>query len=130
MSTVAEPAAAALPRSDRRERVGWYFYAFADHAFYTTVLAVFIGPFLTGVANIPLSAASVVYNSFLSQLVEPDRRDATSSLGWATGYVGGFLHLALCLVAVGVFGASSTTARGVMVFAGVWWAAFAVLPLL
>jgi UMF1 family MFS transporter len=217
MSTVVEEAAAAAPRSGRRERVGWYFYAFADHAFYTTVLAVFIGPFLTGIAkaaadghgnvhplgitvaagsyypylvslsvflsvfalpvvgavadrsahrkrllaltayvgaaicccfalvpptgyllggalfvlaNIALSAASVVYNSFLTQLVEPDRRDSTSSLGWATGYVGGFAHLALCLVAVSVFGATSATARGVMVFAGLWWAGFAVLPLL
>src|SRR2546425_2746592 len=50
MSTVAE-VAQAQPGSQRRERVGWYFYAFADHAFYTTVLAVFIGPFLTGIAK-------------------------------------------------------------------------------
>ncbi len=51
MSTVVEEAAAAVPRSDRRERIGWYFYAFADHAFYTTLLAVFLGPFLTSVAK-------------------------------------------------------------------------------
>jgi UMF1 family MFS transporter len=214
-AVVAEAAAAA--GSDRRERVGWYIYSFADHAFYTTVLAVFIGPFLTGIAkaaaddhgnvhplgitvaagsyypylvslsvflsvfvlpvvgavadrsprrkrllaatafagaaicccfavippmgyviggvlfvlaNIALSAASVVYNSFLSQLAAPDRRDATSSLGWATGYVGGFLHLALSLVVVAVLGSTATTARVVMVFAGLWWAGFALLPLL
>jgi len=51
MSTVAEEAATAQPGSTRRERIGWYFYAFADHAFYTTLLAVFIGPFLTSVAK-------------------------------------------------------------------------------
>jgi UMF1 family MFS transporter len=62
-------------------------------------------------------------------LAGADRRDGISSLGWATGYVGGFLHLALSLVLVGYLGASSSTARLVMVFAGVWWAAFVLLPL-
>ena len=38
MSTVVE-APEAQPRSTRRERVGWYFYSFADHAFFTTMLA-------------------------------------------------------------------------------------------
>ena len=37
--------------STRRERVGWYFYSFADHAFFTTMLAVFIGPYLTSLAK-------------------------------------------------------------------------------
>jgi len=216
MSTAVEEAPAA-PRSDRRERVGWYFYAFADHAFFTTILAVFIGPYLTSVAkaaadshgrvhplgisvaagsyypylvslsvflsvfalpvigaiadrsahrkrllalaaytgaaitcgfaaipakgyllggalfvlaNIALSAASVVYNSFLSQLVDADRRDATSSLGWAIGYIGGGLNLVLALAAVTVLGEGAPVIRGVMVFCGLWWAAFAVLPLL
>jgi UMF1 family MFS transporter len=217
MSAVVAETSMARPGPSRRERVGWYFYAFADHAFYTTVLAVFIGPFLTGIAktaadangdvhplgltvaagsyypylvslsvflsvfllpvvgaladrsahrkrllaaaaysgallcagfaiippagylvggllfilaNLALSAASVVYNSFLNQLAGADRRDRISSFGWAIGYVGGFLHLALSLVLVGRLGASSGTARIVMVFAGVWWAAFVVLPLL
>src|SRR5437762_12277118 len=37
--------------STRRERVGWYFYSFADHAFFTTILAVFVGPYLTSIAK-------------------------------------------------------------------------------
>jgi UMF1 family MFS transporter len=217
MSTLAEEAAIEQPRSTRRERIGWYFYAFADHAFYTTLLAVFLGPFLTSIAkaaadgngnvhplgltvaaksfypylislsvflsifalpivgaladrsahrrrllagtafvgaaitcgfavipakgyllggalyilaNITLSAASVIYNSFLTRLVGPDERDATSSRGWATGYVGGGLHLALGLAAVTFIGETSAVVRGVMVFAGLWWAGFTVIPLL
>ena len=35
----------------RQERVGWYFYDFANSAFPTTVLTVFLGPYLTSVAE-------------------------------------------------------------------------------
>jgi UMF1 family MFS transporter len=35
----------------RRERVGWYFYDWANSAFSTTVLVVFFGPYLTAVAR-------------------------------------------------------------------------------
>lgn len=38
-------------RSDRRERVGWYFYDFANSAFPTTVVTVFLGPYLGSVAR-------------------------------------------------------------------------------
>src|SRR6266540_6744771 len=37
--------------STRRERVGWYFYDWANSAFYTTVVTVFLGPYLTAVAK-------------------------------------------------------------------------------
>jgi UMF1 family MFS transporter len=37
--------------STRRERVGWYFYDWANSAFSTTVIAVFLGPYLTGIAE-------------------------------------------------------------------------------
>jgi len=37
--------------STRRERVGWYFYDWANSAFYTTVVTVFLGPYLTYIAE-------------------------------------------------------------------------------
>src|SRR5215510_3744235 len=37
--------------STRRERVGWYFYDWANSAFYTTVITVFLGPYLTNIAQ-------------------------------------------------------------------------------
>jgi UMF1 family MFS transporter len=37
--------------SDRRERVGWYMYDWANSAFYTTVVTVFLGPYLTSIAE-------------------------------------------------------------------------------
>lgn len=36
---------------NRRERFGWYFYDFANSAFSTTVVTVFMGPFLTASAR-------------------------------------------------------------------------------
>lgn len=37
--------------STRRERTGWYFYDWANSAFSTTVITVFLGPFLTSVTE-------------------------------------------------------------------------------
>jgi UMF1 family MFS transporter len=42
---------AAAPVSSRRERTGWYFYDWANSAFSTTVVTVFLGPFLTSVTE-------------------------------------------------------------------------------
>jgi UMF1 family MFS transporter len=215
--------------STRNERTGWYFYDWANSAFSTTVVTVFLGPFLTAVteqaagcplgaedcdrdvyplgitvaagsyfpylvslsvfltvfvlpvmgavadrsahkkrllagaaftgaaatvamafvtgeryllggvlfliANIAFGASIVVYNSFLPQLGGPDDRDRLSSRGWALGYLGGFLLLALNLVAVQLFGIKDDDqrtldiARWCIVSAGVWWAAFTLVPL-
>jgi UMF1 family MFS transporter len=213
--------AVARPQSStRRERVGWYFYDWANSAFATTVVTVFLGPylgsiaeaaadssgrvyplgipvaagslfaytvslsvflqvfvlptvgaiadrssrkkqllallsyvgagatvglvFLTGqryllgaalflIANIAFGASVVVYNSFLPQIAGPDERDKVSSIGWAVGYVGGGLLLALNVAAVlagdslGV--SAGEIARWSIVSAGVWWAAFTTIPL-
>src|SRR5437868_14604038 len=49
---------AADQRSDRRERVGWYFYDWANSAFYTSVITVFLGPYLTAIAKHAAGCAS------------------------------------------------------------------------
>src|SRR5918997_4146828 len=43
--------ATAEPASTRRERTGWYFYDWAMSAFSTTVITVFLGPFLTTITE-------------------------------------------------------------------------------
>lgn len=40
-----------VPRSTRQERRGWYFYDWAASAYNTTVTTVFLGPYLTAVAE-------------------------------------------------------------------------------
>ena len=37
--------------NNRREQWGWYVYDWANSAFYTTVVTVFLGPYLTGVSK-------------------------------------------------------------------------------
>ncbi|MFI6225857.1 MFS transporter [Micromonospora echinospora] len=226
--TLAAPAERTPPSSTRRERTGWYFYDWAMSAFSTTVITVFLGPFLTSVtevaagcelgadtcsgyvyplgvkvaagsyfpylvslsvfltvfvlpvtgavadrsrhkkrllagfaflgagattamlfvtgdryllggalfvvANIAFGAGVVVYNSFLPQLGGPDDRDAISSRGWALGYLGGGLLLAVNLVVVNSFGDGTAQrtldlARWSIVSAGLWWALFTLVPL-
>ncbi|MEU8183674.1 MFS transporter [Micromonospora sp. NPDC049047] len=217
------------PASTRRERRGWYLYDWANSAFQTTVITVFLGPFLTTVAelaagcelgadtcdgyvyplgikvaagsyypylislsvfltvfvlpvigaiadrsahkkrllggaaftgagatiamafvtgdryllggalflvaNISFGAAIVVYNSFLPQLGGPDERDGISSRGWALGYLGGGLLLAINLVAITLLDEGDNPqrtldlARWSIVSAGVWWALFTLVPL-
>src|SRR4029453_8141907 len=56
-----------------------------------------LGAVLFSVANISFGAATVVYYSWLPDLPGPDERDAVSSRGWAFGYVGGALLLAVHL---------------------------------
>jgi MFS transporter, UMF1 family len=50
MTAVAEQPPAS-PASRRREQRGWYFYDWANSAFPTTVLTVFLGPYLTEIAD-------------------------------------------------------------------------------
>ncbi len=57
---MSPPHTLDVAASSRRERTGWYFYDWAISAFSTTVITVFLGPFLTSVteqaAGCPLGA--------------------------------------------------------------------------
>lgn len=217
----ADNATSTREPSTRRERVGWYFYDWANSAFATTVLAVFLGPYLTTVtkaaadangfvyplgipvaagaffpytvslsallqvlllpilgaiadytrlkkrmmgafaylgafatmgfyflegstyilggalfllASVSFAAAVVMYHAFLPEISTPDNRDGVSSTGWALGYAGGGLLLALNLglyTQAASFGLSAAhAARISLASAGLWWAVFTVIPLL
>jgi UMF1 family MFS transporter len=204
----------------RGERIGWYFYDFANSAFVTSVATVFLGPYLTSVAraaadgrgfiypfgiavhagayfpylislslllqvlllpvlgaiadysarkkpmlvffaylgalataglyvvrgsnygvggllfliaSVSFGASLVLYNAFLPELAAPHERDAVSSRGWAVGYLGGGLLLALNLVLVSRAPALGLTTeeavRLSLLSAGAWWAFFTLVPL-
>src|SRR5437762_3534771 len=54
--------AVAAPRAaSRREQYGWASYDWANSVFSTTVVTVFLGPYLTGVAHAAEDAAGLVY---------------------------------------------------------------------
>ena len=210
--------------NNRREQIGWYFYDWANSAFYTTVVTVFLGPYLTEVAkaaaqslgegntfvyplgikvfygsvfpyvvslsvalqvlllpilgaladyshrkkqmlalfayigafatmglyflqgtnyllggalfvvaNLSFGASEAFYNSFLSDIAAPNDRDRVSSIGWAIGYLGGGILLALNLYLFSkadAFGLTTEHAvRISLASSGAWWAVFTLIPL-
>ena len=209
------------PVDDRKELLSWYFYDWANSAFSTTVVTVFLGPYLTSIAkaaadaeglvhplgisvfadsffpymvslsvllqvfflpilgaiadyshlkkqmlgffaylgaaatmclyflqgdnyllggglfllaNLSFGASIVFYNAFLPEISSLEKRDTVSSQGWALGYLGGGILLAVNLVLflnAESFGVSEGHAvRISMASAGLWWAIFTVIPLL
>ncbi|CAL9578365.1 hypothetical protein SUDANB6_05012 [Streptomyces sp. enrichment culture] len=92
-----------------------------------------LGGALLVVANAAQSVAMMLYNSYLPQIAAPEERDAVSSRGWAFGYASGALVLVADLVlytAHGSFGLSESEAvRICLASAGLWWGAFALVPL-
>ncbi|MBM3682842.1 MAG: MFS transporter, partial [Actinobacteria bacterium] len=70
-------------------------------------------------------------NSYIPDLASPDKRDAVSSRGWASGYAGGGLLLILNLILYAgyeSFGVTQAEAvRISMMSAGIWWALFTIV---
>ena len=91
-----------------------------------------LGGMLFLLANLAFGCSIVVYNAFLPELAEPDERDAVSSRGWATGYLGGALLLAANVVLYSMredLGLSTADAvRISLLAAGIWWAVFTAIP--
>ena len=89
-----------------------------------------LGAALFVLANISFGAATVVYYSWLPDLAGPDERDAVSSRGWAVGYVGGALllavHLGLYLSRDSLGLTEGEAVRICLATAGLWWGAFTV----
>ncbi|MEO7539978.1 MAG: MFS transporter, partial [Pyrinomonadaceae bacterium] len=50
----------ALPKNDRREIFGWLTYDWANSAFFTTVVTVLAGPYLTALAQEDVGKGGVV----------------------------------------------------------------------
>jgi UMF1 family MFS transporter len=205
----------------KREQVGWCIYDFANSAFYTTVITLFLGPYLTAlasnaadasgyvhplglpiyarsfwsyavsvsvilqvlflpifgavadygrrkkeilgataylgalatiamfflqgsdylfggllflIANVSFGAAEVIYNSLLPEIAAPQDRDTVSSKGYAYGYIGGgvllALNLALFLSAAKIGITEGMAVRISLSSAGVWWAVFTIPTLI
>ena len=74
----------------------------------------------------------VFYNAFLPEITTEDQRDKVSSRGFALGYLGGGLLLALNLALVSLARKHSESRNGMAVrisllSAGLWWGGFAII---
>jgi UMF1 family MFS transporter len=88
-----------------------------------------LGAVLLLVATLFLGASLVVYDSILVDIADPDDRDRVSSRGWALGYLGGGLLLAMNFVLLSVLSDHTEIAvRISLLSAGVWWAVFTIIP--
>jgi UMF1 family MFS transporter len=88
------------------------------------------GSLLLLISNVSFGASIVIYNSFLPEIAPPEQRDAVSSKGWAIGYVGGglllALNLALAATAERAGISQALVARISLCSAGAWWALFTI----
>ena len=90
-----------------------------------------LGAVLLLVATLCLGASLVVYDAILCEIATPDERDRVSSRGWALGYLGGGLLLALNFGLLTVMADDTGLAvRICLLSAGLWWAAFTLIPFL
>jgi UMF1 family MFS transporter len=84
------------------------------------------------VANLCFGAAAVFNDALLPIISTEDERDRVSSRGWAMGYAGGGLLLALNFVLITFHDSFGLTegmaARISMLSAAVWWAGFTFIP--
>jgi UMF1 family MFS transporter len=97
--------------------------------FFVTENTYLLGGLLLIVSNLCFGAAMVFYNAFLPEITTEDMRDRVSSRGFALGYLGGGLLLAINLGMVAGadrLGISSGMAvRLSLLSAGIWWGVFA-----
>ncbi len=90
-----------------------------------------LGGVLFIVANLAFGAAIVFYNAYLPDIASEDERDRVSSYGWAMGYLGGGILLALNLAFftfsedLGVPG--DLAVRINLASAGIWWLGFSFI---
>ena len=90
-----------------------------------------LGGLLFIVANLAFGAAIVFYNAYLPDIAGPDETDRVSSYGWAMGYMGGGILLALNLAFftfaedLGVPG--ELAVRINLASAGIWWLGFSLI---
>jgi MFS transporter, UMF1 family len=93
-----------------------------------------LGVVLLIFANLCLGSSLVIYDSLLCRIAGPDERDRVSSRGWAWGYLGGGLLLAVNLGLLTLdkqIGISAQMAvRISLLSAGLWWAGFTIIPVI
>lgn len=136
LSALVLPIVGAVADRSRSKRrfmavLAWVGAGTTALMFFVTGTRWELGVVLLLVANMFYGASLVVYDALLVDVAGPDERDRISSRGWALGYVGGGLLLAvnLALVTVKPGGMSTELAvRISLLSAAMWWAAFTVIP--
>jgi UMF1 family MFS transporter len=132
------PAIGAIADHTHRKKFFFGLFALAGATFASLLffLSATKGNYLMGgltfvLANLCFGVGVVLYNAFLNDIAEPEERDAVSSRGFAWGYLGGGLLLALNLwqFSTAADADKDIVVRFILLQAGLWWAVF-TLPAL
>jgi UMF1 family MFS transporter len=138
IQVVVLPVMGAIADRTQNKKKMLAFFAFTGSAATVALAAVqgtnwTLGVLFFIIANIGYGASVVVYYAFLPEIAPPDERDALSSRGWAFGYLGGgvalAIQLAITLSADSLGITAADAARIAFVISGVWWAGFTFIPL-
>jgi UMF1 family MFS transporter len=131
------PLVGAIADRSSRKKLHMVTYAWSGAAFASLLFFLDDGRWQIGavaivMSNILAGCSLVCYNAILVDISTEEERDRASSRGWAWGYLGGGLLLAINL-AVFTFHAKLGLSEGLavrlsMLSAAVWWAAFTVIP--
>jgi UMF1 family MFS transporter len=71
-----------FPKNDRREIFGWVMYDWANSAYYTTVIGVLIGPYLTALAQSVVGENGVIIDlGFLGAITAKSMTSTAISIG-------------------------------------------------
>jgi UMF1 family MFS transporter len=126
---------------DRSSRKRLHLAAFAWSGSFFAALLFFLrgdhwqlGAFAVVMSSILGGCSLVSYYAILVDISTEDERDRVSSRGWAWGYLGGGLLLAVNLVMVLAHGAigldKELAVRLSLLSAALWWAGFTLIPVL
>ncbi|WP_426560345.1 MFS transporter [Angustibacter sp. McL0619] len=139
LSALVLPVVGAMAdRSPHQRRIlagfAWLGSAAASAMYFVSGSNWQLGVVLLLVASLSLGCSLVVYDAILCQIAGPDERDRVSSRGWALGYLGGFVLLAINLAMVTLHDSlgltKSEAVRWSLLTAGLWWAGFTLIPYL
>jgi len=92
-----------------------------------------LGVVLFILGNIGYGTSVVIYYAFIPEIATADERDGLSTKGWAFGYLGGGVALAVQLAvylaheSLGI--TEGNAAQIAFLLSGIWWAAFTTIPL-
>lgn len=116
ISAVLSPPLGAL--ADARALKRFFLIASSLVCIGATALLAGVGPgqialamSLYIMANVAFEVGYVFYNGFLPEIAPADRAGSVSGLGWATGYLGGMLSLAVALLPLSVLLPAGATAE-------------------
>ena len=123
---------AIADHTDHKKRLmmsmAFFASGFTMAMFFIVSSTVLLGGLLFILASIGFAAAGVVYNSYLPEIAQPDQRDRVSAAGFAYGYLGGGLWLAINLAMVVLVEDTALAVRLSLGLTGLWAALFFGFP--